>query len=97
MNDDWMPPFAKLDKLKRIDPESEIDKVLEALPYDHKALELGQAIYRCKSVDWEKRWRVARECLKYETPSLGVTALVTEQDFATLLDRTPPVTAALRR
>jgi hypothetical protein len=86
MNDDWMPPFAKIEKLKRIDPEDEINKVLEALPHDHKALELGQAIYRCKAIAWETRWRVGKECLKYETPTLGVVAQVDGNDLAALLD-----------
>jgi hypothetical protein len=33
------------------------------------------------------RVRVAVACLPYEVPKLAVTAVVSEQDFATVLDR----------
>jgi hypothetical protein len=76
----------KLVDLQTLNQES-IDQALEALPDKHTALELGQAIYRCRSLPWQDRWRAGREILPYETPRLGITAVVSEQDFATLLDR----------
>jgi len=33
------------------------------------------------------RARIAIACLPYEVPKLAVTAMVSEQDFATVLDR----------
>jgi hypothetical protein len=67
--------------------ESDIDQVLEALPYDHTALQLGQALYRCRSLSWRERWHIGKHILQFESPKLGVTAMVNEQDFAAILDR----------
>lgn len=67
--------------------EAQQAKELEALPHDHTALQLGQAIYRCRSLSWRDRWRVGRDILPYETPKLAVTAQVSEQSFAELLER----------
>jgi hypothetical protein len=67
--------------------ESDIDQILEALPHDHTALQLGQALYRCKSLSWRERWHIGKHILQFESPKLGVIANVSEQDFATLLDR----------
>jgi hypothetical protein len=67
--------------------ESDIDQVLEALPHDHTALQLGQALYRCRSLSWRERWHIGKHILQFESPKLGVTAMVNEQDFAALLDR----------
>jgi hypothetical protein len=51
------------------------------------ALELLQAVYRSPSQELYVRMRAAMACLPFETPKLAVTAQITEQDFATLLDR----------
>ena len=67
--------------------EAQQARELEALPHDHTALQLGQALYRCRSLSWRERWRVGRDILPYETPELGVTVQVSEQSFAELLDR----------
>jgi hypothetical protein len=67
--------------------EAQQAKELEALPHDHTALQLGQALYRCRSLSWRDRWRVGRDLLPYETPKLAVTAQVSEQSFAELLER----------
>jgi hypothetical protein len=86
-------PITRIEaQKKRVDKingttEEEISRTLAALPQDHKALELGQAIYRSSALPWEMRWRVAKECLKYETPTLGVVAQVDGTDFAALLDQ----------
>jgi hypothetical protein len=76
----------KLVDLQTLNQES-IDQALEALPDKHTALELGQAIYRCRSLPWQDRWRAGRELLQYETPKLGITAVVSQTDFAALLDQ----------
>jgi hypothetical protein len=67
--------------------ESDIDQLLEALPHDHTALQLAQALYRCRSLSWRERWHIGKHVLQFESPKLGVTVAVNEQDFATLLDR----------
>ena len=67
--------------------ETDIDQVLEALPYDHTALQLGQALYRCRSLSWRERWHIGKHILQFESPKLGVTGVVNEQDFAAILDR----------
>src|SRR5215471_15847444 len=51
------------------------------------ALDLLQAVYRNPGQELHIRMRAAMAAIAYETPKLAVTAQVTEQDFATLLDR----------
>jgi len=51
------------------------------------SLDLLQAVYRDPSQQLHTRIRAAMACLPFETPKLAVTAQITEQDFATLLDR----------
>ena len=48
---------------------------------------LLKAVYQCQDVPLAVRMRAAMACLPFETPKLAVTAQITEQDFATLLDR----------
>jgi len=48
---------------------------------------LLKAVYQCPEVPLSVRMRAAMACLPFETPKLAVTAQITEQDFATLLDR----------
>jgi hypothetical protein len=72
---------------ERKESESDIDQVLEALPHDHTALQLGQALYRCRSLSWRERWHIGKHLLQFESPKLGVSVMVNEQDFAAILDR----------
>jgi len=51
------------------------------------SLDLLQAVYRDPSIALTTRMRAAMACLPHEVPKLAVTAQITEQDFATLLDR----------
>jgi hypothetical protein len=69
------------------DRKEDIEEVLEALPHDHTALQLGQALYRCRSLSWRERWYIGKHILQFESPKLGVIAQVNPQDFATLLDQ----------
>ena len=50
-------------------------------------LEFLQAVYMDDELPLLTRVRVAVACLPYEVPKLAVTAVVSEQDFATVLDR----------
>jgi hypothetical protein len=47
---------------------------------------LLKAVYQNPEVPLAVRVRVAIACLPFEVPKLAVTAQVTDQDFATLLD-----------
>jgi|SRR6516225_3753205 hypothetical protein len=51
------------------------------------ALQLLQSVYRNPTVGMTTRMRAAMACLPFEAPKLAVTAVVSEQDFATVLDR----------
>ena len=51
------------------------------------ALRFLQMIYRDPQLSTAVRMRAAISALNYEVPRLAVTAQITEQDFATLLDR----------
>jgi hypothetical protein len=53
----------------------------------NRALEFLQAVYMNDELPLITRVRVAVACLPYEVPKLAVTAVVSEQDFATILDR----------
>jgi len=53
----------------------------------NRALEFLQAVYMDDELPLLTRVRVAVACLPYEVPKLAVTAVVSEQDFATILDR----------
>jgi len=64
------------DLTRRADGELDIEKVLEALPLDHSALQLGEALCRCRSLSWRERWRIGKELLPYQTPKLAVTAVL---------------------
>jgi hypothetical protein len=50
-------------------------------------LDLLRAVYRNPAVELSTRMKAAALCLPYEAPKLAVTALVSESDFATVLDR----------
>src|SRR5262245_45838115 len=51
------------------------------------SLDLLRAVYRNPRVDLSIRMRAAMACLPFEAPKLAVTAVVSETDFATVLER----------
>jgi hypothetical protein len=51
------------------------------------SLDLLRAVYRNPGVDLSIRMRAAVACLPFESPKLAVTAVVSETDFATVLER----------
>jgi hypothetical protein len=57
------------------------------IPADGMSLGLLQAVYRCASLPLRVRIRAAVAALPHEVPKLGITAVVSEQDFGTLLER----------
>ena len=61
---------------------------METVVYDQEsALSFLQACYRNPSLNLTTRMRAAVAALPFESPKLAVTAVVSEQDFATVLDR----------
>jgi hypothetical protein len=61
-----------------------LDEVIDNPENAHALL---KAVYQNPEVPLSVRMRAAMACLPFETPKLAVTAQITEQDFATLLDR----------
>ena len=53
----------------------------------NRALEFLQEVYCNDQLPLVVRMRAAMACLPFESPKLAVTAQVSEQDFATLLDQ----------
>ena len=51
------------------------------------SLDLLRAVYRANYLPLSTRMRAAISALPHEVPRLAVTAVVSEQDFATVLDR----------
>ena len=83
MNDEWLPSFAKITQ------RSELTREDDPLQLSANALRLDglQAVYRNPRLPLQMRIRAMIAALPFETPKLAVTATVSEQDFATLLDR----------
>ena|SRR6516225_10138027 len=57
------------------------------IPPDGISLDLLRAVYRSNQLPLTTRMRAAIAALPFESPKLAVTAMVSEQDFATVLDR----------
>ena len=57
------------------------------IPPDGISLDLLRAVYRSNQLPLTTRMRAAIAALPFESPKLAVTAVVSEQDFATVLDR----------
>jgi|SRR5262249_21041231 len=57
------------------------------IPSDGISLDLLRAVYRNSSLALTTRMRAAIAALPHEVPKLAVTAVMTDNDFATLLDR----------
>ena len=57
------------------------------IPADGISLDLLKAVYRNNQLPLTTRMRAAIAALPFEVPKLAVTAVVSEHDFATLLDR----------
>jgi hypothetical protein len=57
------------------------------IPADGISLDLLKAVYRNNQLPLTTRMRAAIAALPFEVPKLAVTAVVSEQDFATVLDR----------
>src|SRR5262245_45282090 len=66
--------------------EAQQDQHLELGP-TAISLDLLRAVYRDPTQQLSTRMRAAMACLPFEAPKLAVTAVVTENDIATLLDK----------
>jgi hypothetical protein len=61
----------------------------------NRALEFLQAVYTNDELPLVTRMRAAMACLPFEAPKLQVTAMVSEQGFAEILERRLKRIAAL--
>jgi hypothetical protein len=81
MGENWTPDFV------RISPRSIGEDDPLKLNPNAMSLEGLQAIYRNPGLPLTTRMRAMIAALPFESPKLAVTAMVSEQDFATLLDQ----------
>jgi hypothetical protein len=77
---DGMPRFAS------IEPTRVKEASLELEPKG-TSLDFLQMVYRNASLALATRMRAAMAALPFEAPKLAVTAVISEHDFATLLDQ----------
>src|SRR5262245_26840695 len=68
-----------------LDDEARVSEI--EMPPNGTSLDLLQAVYRNNYLPLPTRMRAAMAAIHFESPKLAVTAVVSEQDFATLLDR----------
>jgi hypothetical protein len=69
-----------------VDLQPEKPKEIE-IPPDGTSLDLLRAVYRNPTLHLQTRLRAAIAALPFEFPKLAVTAQVTEQGFAEILDK----------
>jgi TATA-box binding protein (TBP) (component of TFIID and TFIIIB) len=79
---DGLPKFANVQNEPRRMTEVTLD-----LPPNGMSIDLLRAVYRNDQLPLVTRMRAAIVALPFESPKLAVTAMVSEQDFATLLDQ----------
>jgi|SRR5215831_13850563 len=66
-------------------PKKQPDEI--EIPPNGNSLDLLQAIYRSSSLPLTTRMRAALGAIQHEVPKLLATAIIQENDLATLLDR----------
>jgi hypothetical protein len=81
MGENWTPDFV------RISPRSIGEDDPLKLNPNAMSLEGLQAIYRNPGLPLTTRMRAMIAAVPFESPKLTVTVVVSEQDFATVLDR----------
>src|SRR5262245_29532045 len=67
--------------------ETNGDPEVIEIPPNGLSIDLLRAVYRNNRLPLPTRMRAAMACLKHEVPSLGITAVVTDQGLAELLER----------
>src|SRR5215831_8912528 len=66
-------------------PKKQPDEI--EIPPNGNSLDLLQAVYRCSSLPLTTRMRAALGAIQHEVPKLLATAIIQDNDIATLLDR----------
>jgi hypothetical protein len=79
---DGLPKFANVGNER-----PRLQEVAFEIGPNGMGLDLLRAVYRNSSVELSTRLRCAMACLPFESPKLAVTAVIAENDFATVLDR----------
>ena len=57
------------------------------IPPTGLSIDLLRAVYRSNKLPLPTRMRAAMACLKHEVPSLGITAVISDQGLAELFDK----------